>query len=170
MGEHARQVQERLAEGLGSARPDAEWVVERRVGGTPVDVVGETDERLVLVELEWRRADPADNAAKLFRHLADDGALQGTLDGRDAVVVQVFTRYYDLASGGVSSKRENATFVGAAAAEYLDGVTYRAVDLDVDPPKAGGELSADWTAAVDATVEAIARPIADAGAADGDGG
>lgn len=156
MGEHARRIQKRLAEGLSAARPDAEWTVEHRVGGTPVDVVGSTADRFVLVELEWRRADPADNAAKLFRHLAEESdALEGTDGRRDAVVVQVFTEYYDLVSGGVSSKRKNATFVGDAAAEYLDRVSYRAVDLAIDPPKAGGELPADWRSATDAAVESI---------------
>jgi len=155
VGDDARQVQERLAAGLEAALPDAEWSVERRVGGTPVDVVGESPERLVLVELEWRRADPANNTAKLFRHLADDGALRGVLDGRDAVVVQLFTSYYDLVSDGVSSKRKDATFVGAAAAEYLEDVVYWPVDLPIDPPKRGGELPANWESAVDTTVETI---------------
>lgn len=174
MGEHARRIQERLAEGLAAARPDAEWTLEHRVGGTPVDVVGETDERLVsgrpqggrarrtseasptvLVELEWRRADPANNTAKLFRHLAQGGALRDELGGRDAVVIQVFTRHYELQDGSPSSKRRDATFVGTAAAEYLDGVRYRAVTLDIEPPKAGGELPEDWTGAVDAAVESI---------------
>ncbi|AGN01498.1 hypothetical protein L593_07765 [Salinarchaeum sp. Harcht-Bsk1] len=155
MGEHARQVQERLADRLAAALPAAEWSVERPVGGTPVDVAGETPDRLVLLELEWRRADPANNTAKLFRHLADDGALRAVLGDRDAVVVQLFTNYYDLASGGVSSKRRDATFVGAAAAEYLDNVAYWPVDLSIDPPKGGGELPEDWNAAVDAAVDSI---------------
>lgn len=159
VGEHARRVQERLADGLAAAVPDADWTVEHRIGGTPVDVAGATGERLVLVELEWRRADPANNTAKLFRHLAEEsGATGDAIGDRDAVVVQVFTSYYDLASGGVSSKRKDATFVGEVAADHLDRVTYRAVDLDVEPPKAGGDLPADWTEAVDATVE----PIVDA--------
>lgn len=179
MGEHARRIQKRLTEGLAAARPHAEWTIEHRVGGTPVDVVGATDGQLasgrpqgdrarwtseasptVLVELEWRRADPADNAAKLFRHLAAENDLLGESSGtRDAVVVQVFTDYYDLASGGVSSKRKNATFVGEAAADHLDRVTYRAIDLAVDPPKRGGELPGDWADAVDATVDSVVDAI-----------
>ncbi|GAB3689193.1 hypothetical protein GCM10028857_24250 [Salinarchaeum chitinilyticum] len=155
MGEHARRIQERLAEGLTAERPDAAWSVEHRVGGTPVDVAGETDERLMLVELEWRRADPANNTAKLFRHLAEGGALREELDGRDAVVIQVFTRHYELQDGSPSSKRRDATFVGAAAAEYLDDVRYRAITLDVEPPKAGGDLPEGWTDAVDAAVESV---------------
>lgn len=171
MGKHARRIQDRLADGLAAAMFDAEWTVERSVGGTPVDVVGETEERLVLVELEWRRADPADNAAKLFRHLAAASDALGTRDdheagtahelggAREAVVVQVFTRYYELANGGVSSKRENATFVGDAAADYLDRVTYREVDLAIEPPKRGGDLPEEWAGAVEAVVASIETAI-----------
>jgi len=172
VGEHARQIQDRLAERLAAALPDAEWTVERSVGadgggggggGTPVDVVGESEERLVLVELEWRRADPANNTATLFRHLAEGGALRRTLEDRDAVVVQLFTSYYDLASGGVSSKRKDATFVGAAAEEYLETVAYQPIDLPIDPPNGGGTLPDGWSGAVDAAVESIVSAVGGSG-------
>jgi hypothetical protein len=157
VGEHARRVQERLRERLREHA--GEWQSEERVAGTPVDLVGcsgdpSSDGPLALVELEWRRADPADNAAKLFRHLADDAV---AVDTDEVHVVQLFTAYYDLASGGRSSKRLNAEFVGRAAADSLDRVTYRAVDLAIDPPKRGGELPAGWQRAVDAAAERVKR-------------
>jgi len=155
VGEFADAVQERLRERLAERRPSLDWQTEYRVGPTPVDVAGVGDlgggggnaasestvgETLALVELEWRRADPADNSAKLFRHLAD-----GALDEHDRIVVcQVFTGYYDLARGGVSSKRENAEFVGRVAADAFDRVSYSPVDFDLDPPKRGGEWPDDW--------------------------
>jgi len=156
VGEFADAVQERLRERLAERRPSFDWRTEYRVGPTPVDVAGvdgdaagdcdaaasaSTDAgTLALVELEWRRADPADNSAKLFRHLAD-----GALDEYDRIVVcQVFTGYYDLARGGVSWKRENAEFVGRVAAEAFGRDSYAPVKFDLDPPKRGGEWSADW--------------------------
>jgi len=155
VGEFADAVQERLRERLAERRPSLDWRTEYRVGPTPVDVAGVgggtgvpgsdasesiDDGTLALVELEWRRADPADNSAKLFRHLAD-----GALDDHDRIVVcQVFTAYYDLARGGVSSKRENAEFVGRVAAEAFDRVAYAPVNFDLDPPKRGGEWPDDW--------------------------
>ncbi len=140
-------MQERLRDRLAERR--GEWRTEERVAGTPVDVVGrapagEATTRLTLVELEWRRADPADNAAKLFRHLDE-----GFAGDRPVRVVQVFTGFYDLVGGGHSSKRANAEFVGRAAAERLARVTYRAVDLALDPPKRGGDLPGGWREAVD---------------------
>jgi len=151
VGELARQIQERLRDRLAAARPEHDWQVEYRVAGTPVDVAGTPPDvggPVVLVELEWRRADPADNAAKLFRHLAD-----GRLPER-VVVAHLFTAYYDLANGGVSSKRQNAEFVGRVAADTFERLSYHPVDLAVDPPKRGGDLPEDWT---DATDEATSR-------------
>ena len=150
VGDHAREVQKRLRDRLAAARPTLDWAVEHRVAGTPVDVAGVGADRLAVVELEWRRADPADNAAKLFRHLAD-----GRLDADRVVVAHVFTGYYDLARGGVSSKRENAEFVGRVAAETFDRLSYEPVDLAVDPPKRGGDLPEDWRTAVDDAAERI---------------
>ncbi|MFW5984291.1 MAG: hypothetical protein ACOCRA_03750 [Halobacteria archaeon] len=153
MGENAERVQERLAAGLAERIPDAEWVTEYGVGGTPVDIGGTTGVgELYLVELEWRRADPADNAAKIFRHATK------TME-RQTYVFQVFTRYYELADGGVSSKRKNAEFVGETAAETLEGLSYTAVSLDAQPPKRGGELPDGWRSEVEAVAEEIERGL-----------
>lgn len=153
MGAFAAAVNERLRERLVSLAPDFEWETERYVAGTPVDVVGTRDGEVVCVELEWRRADPADNTAKLFRHL-----VEGTLDAERVRVYQVFTGYYDLASGGVSSKRKNAEFVGRVAADSIPELTYDAVELPLDPPKRGGPRPPDWEETVDAVASLLARP------------
>lgn len=155
MGSDAARVAGELEAALAEREPSLTWTTERYVGRTPVDVAGEAsggdpDGRIVLVELEWRRADPADNTVTMFRHL-DEGALAG-----DVHVFQLFTRYYDLQSGGVSSKRENAAFVGDRVAETFDGVTYEAATLDVDPPKRGGGLPDGWRNAVAAAADRIA--------------
>jgi hypothetical protein len=126
VGRNAERVQERLLAVLAERASDIEWETEYRVGGTPVDVGGVTQAgELCVVELEWRRADPADNAAKVFRHPTE------TVDGKEVQVFQIFTRYYELADGGLSSKRKNAEFVGETAAGSLGGLSYTAVSLDV---------------------------------------
>ncbi len=151
MGEFASDVGARLRDSLAVAFPGREWATEFYVGGTPVDVASPGGPA-VLVELEWRRADPSDNTAKLFRHLWNDevGA---------AVVCQVFTRYYDLQGGEPNSKRENAEFVGDLAAETLDHFSYYALDLAVDPPKRGGERPDGWRDAADETAAEIAALV-----------
>lgn len=154
VGELARQVQERLRDRLEAARPAFDWTVEYRVAGTPVDVAGVGTDALAGVELEWRRADPADNAAKLFRHLDE-----GQFDVGRVVVAQVFTGYYDLASGGVSAKRENAEFVGRVAADTFERLDYAPVDLAIGPPKRGGDLPDDWRASVDDAAASIAELV-----------
>jgi len=148
VGKLAREVQERLRDRLATVRPERDWRLEHGIAGTQVDVAGVGDPT-VLVELEWRRADPVDNTAKLFRHLAE-----GRLP-EHVVVAQVFTAKYDLASGGVSSRRQNAEFVGRVAADTFDRLSYTPVDLAIDPPKRGGDLPDDWRVAVDAAAERI---------------
>lgn len=128
VGRFALAVAKRLRDRFAEARPDAEWATEYRLGTTPVDVAGRLDACLVLVELEWRRADPANNTAKPFRH-----AVEESIEADRVVVFLVFTRYYDLASGGVSSKRLNAEFVGQTAADTIDGLSYRPLTIVIDP-------------------------------------
>ena len=150
MGAFATAVQSYLRQELTSQCPALGWETEYRIDGTPVDVAGKNEHTLALVELEWRRADPADNTAKLFRHLES-----GSIDHQQVRIFQVFTRYYDLASGGHSSKRKNAEFVGYVATDVSDRFEYDAIDLAVDPPKRGGEWPEGWHTEVDAVVERI---------------
>jgi hypothetical protein len=155
VGENAERVQTHLAERLSERIPDADWETEYRVENTPVDVAGNLEDKFVLVELEWRRADPADNAAKIFRHASNRD------EEGDVRVFQVFTRYYELSDGGVSSKRKNAEFVGEAAAESLDGFCYAALTLGIFPPKRGGALPEDWRSEVYETADEIAERLRD---------
>ncbi|MFC3477988.1 hypothetical protein [Halobacterium litoreum] len=146
MGEFADDVHAALRDALAARDPDRDWQTEWYVRNTPVDVAGvpdATDAPLVLVEVEVRRADPANNPVKLARY-ADDGDFD-----RPVVLVQAFTDYYALETGGVSSKRENATFVGRLAAETLTDFDYRAVDLPVAPPKRGDTPPDGWRNAVE---------------------
>nr|WP_303648821.1 hypothetical protein [Haloarchaeobius litoreus] len=140
-----------MAADLEAARPDLTWAVEHQIGSTPVDVAGVGEDVLVLVELEMRRADPANNTVTLLRSLE-----AGTLDEYETVVVcQAFSAYYDLASGGVSTKRENAAFVGRLAEDAFDRVTFHAAEFPVEPPKRGADWPDDWTDALATTVDAV---------------
>lgn len=167
MGEFAEAARDRVRDALAERWPRFAWETERYVGTTPVDVVGENDNeettdseingddertnRFVAVELEWRRADPANNTAKLF-YYCDSGELAYD----EITVVQVFTAYYDLQSGGVSSKREVAEFVGETAADSFEHVAFHPVSFPLEPPKRGGEWPDDWQRIADETAERIA--------------
>ncbi len=166
MGAFATMVQEYLCDRLEATAPALAWETEYRIAGTPVDVAGrteatalkaersETQSLTCLVELEWRRADPADNTAKLFRHLDS-----GEIPASRVIVVQVFTEYYTLTRGGISSKRKNAEFVGHVAAERFDRLSYVPRTLALDPPKRGGEPPPNWEETVDAVSDGIASLI-----------
>jgi hypothetical protein len=155
VGEFANAVHEALRDALATRDPTRDWQTEWYVRRTPVDVAGvpvtpaTPDDPLVLVEVEMRRADPANNPVKLARY-ASDGAFDYPIR-----LVQVFSDYYDLADGGVSSKRENAEFVGQPAAAELDSVEYSAVDLAVAPPVRGDDRPDDWRAAVADVADAV---------------
>jgi hypothetical protein len=151
MGEFADDVQRRLRDGLADGRPALDWQTEYTVAGTPVDVAGVGRDERVLIELEWRRADPADNTAKLFRHVDSEA-----IAAERITVVQLFTEYYDLSGGGVSSKRANAEFIGETAAETFESMDYTALTLGIDPPKRGGPRPDDWATRVD---EVVARLV-----------
>jgi hypothetical protein len=99
VGEFADAVRDRLRDALAERRPTLDWQTEYRVRRTPVDVAGATDDRFVAIELEWRRADPANNTAKLF-YYADEGDFE---EYDEVVVCQLFSGYYDLASPSTRS-------------------------------------------------------------------
>jgi hypothetical protein len=153
MGEFADDVRDRLRDALAERQPSLDWETEHYLRRTPVDVTAtsEDDDRFVAVELEWRRADPANNTAKLF-YYAEDGAIEQD----EIVVCQLFSGYYDLDSGGVSSKREVAEFVGETAAESVEGVSFHPLRLAVDPPKKGGNKPEGWQVKTDEAAEKIA--------------
>ncbi|WP_134668329.1 hypothetical protein [Halorussus marinus] len=152
MGAFADAVRDRLRDGLEQRRPSLDWETERYLRRTPVDVAGRDATRFAAVEVEWRRADPVNNTAKLF-YYAEDGELDAY---DDVAVIQLFSGYYDLASGGVSSKREVAEFVGETAAESVERVSYRPVALPIEPPKRGGDRPEGWRDRIDETAREIA--------------
>jgi hypothetical protein len=78
------------------------------------------------------------------------------------VVAQLFTAYYDLARGGVSSKRRNAEFVGRRVAASFPHVSYHGVSLPLDPPRADGTLPDGWRESVDDVVTVTLDALADA--------
>ncbi|SHG44282.1 hypothetical protein [Halobaculum gomorrense] len=155
MGKAAKRVQRHLRERLACVLPRYEWHEEHVVGDTPVDVAGVGD-ALVLVELEWRRADPANNTVKLFREFVETD-LASSFDS--VHVVQLFSRYYDLAAGGVSTKRRNAVFVGGRVAETVPAATFTAVTLGIDPPKRGGDLPEGWRESAEDAADRIDREV-----------
>lgn len=147
MGKFAKAVQNYLRDSLAERYSSGDWATEYRISGTPVDIGGRIDTHLAVIELEWRRADPADNTAKIFRHLSTDD-----IEAEQVTVFQIFTDYYELSRGGVSSKRKNAEFVGKVADQTFDRLSYFPVDFDIDPPKQGEEWPDTWKAAADKTV------------------
>lgn len=155
VGEFADEVRDGIRDALAERCPDYAWETERRLRRTPIDAVGETDTRFVAVELEWRRADPANNTAKLFYYLSE-----GDLADYESIAVcQVFTGYYDLQSGGYSSKREVAEFVGRRTSDSFENVTYDAFDLAIDPPKRGGTRPDGWREAVAMLAEELEEVV-----------
>lgn len=154
MGHFSRLAQSYFLKKLTNCYTACKWEKEYSIAGTPVDLAGTCDEVLILIELEWRRADPADNSAKLFRHLST-----GQIEFSNIIVIQVFTAYYDLAQGGVSSKRKNAEFVGQVAADAIDHLSYYSVDFDLEPPKRGQEWQDDWQSAAESTVNKVQEHI-----------
>lgn len=69
MGDFANDVTQRLMQLLSKDLSEFNWESEYRIGGKPVDIVGVKSAHYILVELEWHRADPADNVAGIFRQL-----------------------------------------------------------------------------------------------------
>lgn len=155
MGEFAEVVQEYLHESLSQKHPSIDWDTEYDISGTPVDLPGKALGHIYLIELEWRRADPADNAAKIFRHLDTN-----TIEATQVTVLQVFTQFYNLKRGGVKSKRKNAEFVGSVAADTYEELSYTAITFHLDPPKRSAEWPNDWQDIADTSVSTIADSVA----------
>ena len=150
MGESASEVQAYICSRLDETHPGLSWQTEHKIAGTPIDIAGINDDLLVLLELEWRRADPADNSAKIFRHLSDEQS-----DVNHVLVAQIFTNHYNLVGGGVSSKRKNAEFVGTIAANSIEYLSYYPLNLPLDPPKRGTDMGDSWTEAAERTIDQV---------------
>lgn len=91
------------------------------------------------------------NTAKLF-YYADDGKIEND----EVIICQLFSGYYDLESGGHSSKREVAEFLGETAAESVGRVSFHPFGLLIDPPKKGGNRPEGWQVRIDEIAEQIA--------------
>jgi len=154
MGAFADDAQALLREEL-AARSERAWVTEHRVGRTPVDVAAPDGDVAVFVELEFRRADPANNTVKIARHAAE-----GEVE-KSVVLIQAFSRYYET-ERGISSKRANAAFVGGLASDGVAGFAYRSLDFDVAPPKRGDDPPDNWEAAVESLAARVASVDVDA--------
>ncbi len=155
MGAFAETVRDFIRDSLAERLPRFEWGTEHYIQRTPVDVVGHTDDHFVAIELEWRRADPVNNTAKLFYYVDE-----GELAKYDRITVfQVFTGYYALSSGGVSSKREVAEFVGDVTADSFEQVSFSPVTFGLEPPKRGGEWPEEWEGVAEETIEEIVRKV-----------
>ncbi|WP_435100840.1 hypothetical protein [Halarchaeum sp. P4] len=150
MADFTERVHARLRDALAERLPGRSWATEHYVRRTPVDVAGRGADPLVLVEVEMRRADPANNPVKLARY-AHEGDFE-----RPVRLVQLFSDYYDLDSGGVSSKRENAEFVGNLATAHVEGFAYDGLDLTLAPPKHGATPDGEWEGAVTDAADAVA--------------
>ena len=154
MGKFADEVVHRLKDHLEQFCSSYAWETEYPIAQTPIDIAGIDGDQYVLIELEWRRADPADNAAKIFRHLSTR-----EISAEQVRILQLFTNHYNLRSGGVSSKRKNAEFVGETAAKLLEHLTYHPIDFEIDPPKSGEDRPPQWIDATDSTGEKLASII-----------
>jgi len=155
MGKFATAVQEHLCSSLSEKYTNQTWKTEYKIAGTPVDIAGNSNNnQLYLIELEWRRADPADNAAKLFRHFDE-----GEIEAEHVTVFHIFTKHYELIRGGSSSKRKNAEFVGQMAAKTFDRLSYSPIEFDLDPPKRGIEWPENWKKAADEVVNSLCDKI-----------
>ena len=108
----------------------------------------------MLIELEWRRADPVNNTVSLLRELGEDRTPSGPV-----AVCQLFTRYYTLEPGGYSVRRRNAEFAGDIADDQLPDVTYHPITFDIDPPRGEGDLPSGWREAVETAVDRIVAAV-----------
>lgn len=156
MGEFTDAVHAHLRDALAAHHPHREWTTEWYVRRTPVDVAGipeSADEPLVLVEVEMRRADPANNPVKLSRHAAE-GAFDASV-----TLVQLFSDYYALANGTASSKRENAEFVGELAGDALADFDYHAADLPLAPPVRGDDPPEGWQDSVADAADGVTERV-----------
>lgn len=156
MGRAVEQVAEGLRDRLAARLDRFHWTTEYLVGRTPVDVAGEGREadHLVLVELEWRRADPANNPVKLYRHV-----VEGTVTAEQVTLIQAFSGYYDLADGGVSSKRLNAEFAGTRLSRTVAGATYLSTSLPLSPRRGAADPPDGWREAVATVADTVATEL-----------
>lgn len=121
-----------LKTALGGANPDFAF----ELGHPPknsktrecVDVIGQRDDLVVLIEVELRRTGPVTNVVKIWKWVAKDNLYPG----KRVLVIQVFSKYYQ---DKRSFQRENASFIGDEMQLAISRVNYEAMDVIYNPSK-----------------------------------
>jgi len=86
----------------------------------PVDIVLESEDRLILVEIESHRADPSNNVAKIPYWL------EHSAEKKKVIMIQLFSSYYEKHR----LKRDIAEHLGKILMEkYTDNFVYKAISM-----------------------------------------
>jgi len=115
---------------LNSPSTALRWRREKPISSSCIiDLCGEGENILCLLELELRREDPVNNVIKIWRAVEND---PHTYSQGHLVILHTFSDFYQ----AHKSKMENAVFAGQKMAHAINKLLYKPLMFDLLPPVA----------------------------------
>jgi hypothetical protein len=115
---------------LNSSSAALRWRREKPIfSSCIIDLCGEGENILCLLELELRREDPVNNVIKIWRAIEND---PHTYSQGHLVILHAFSEFYQ----SHKSKMENAVFAGQKMVHAIHRLSYKPLMFDLLPPVA----------------------------------
>jgi len=105
------------------------------------DLFGQYENNIYIIELEFKREDPAINVIKVYR--AVDEKLQ-ILDKTKVYFIHIFSDFFNFNK----EKRINAEFVGKKMSKEFSYLEYISIDFNVAPPVRGDSFPSNTDIAI----------------------
>jgi len=105
------------------------------------DLFGQYENKVYIIELEFKREDPATNIIKVFR--AVDENLQ-ILNKTKICFIHIFSDFFNLKK----EKRINAEFVGKKMSKEFNNLEYISMDFNAVPPVRGASFPSNTDRAI----------------------
>lgn len=122
------------------------------------DLFGQYENQIYIIELEFKRQDPAINVIKVFRAVDEN---KRSLKGKEIFFIHVFSECYS----SKGAKRKNAEFTGEKMSMAFRNLEYVSIDFNLAPPKEGDSFPSNTDIAIKGLVVKIEKLIKNLGKA-----
>jgi len=118
------------------------------------DLFGQHENKIYIIELEFKREDPVTNVIKVFRAIDENKQL---LNKNRIYFIHIFSDFYNINK----TKKINAQFAGEKMSKAFNNLEYTSIDFDTVPPVRGDPFPSNTDIAVENLAMEIKKFIKD---------